>query len=264
MDDMQRAISLVKSGDKQRGGRLLTEILKKDPRNVNAWLWLSSCVSSNEQKIYCLKKVLEIDSNHSVALSALSKLQHLNQPTEQEILRHSVLSQTKVEKRPIDHNTERNRSYFQPKYLTACAGALVLIGTAFPWAAQIYSPGAFSLEPPTEIERYSGLTQAPGVITAIIGLAIIFISMFQQTRPGKPNSLISSLLAFITLSMVCSWPVLLNEVCLAGCYTTQLGTGVGYGLSVFSLLLAFLFGLIRNPKRNNRTHRLKNSRRTPR
>lgn len=103
--DLQRAIELIKSGKRSQGGRLLSEILKKDPRNMNAWLWLSSCVDSNEKKIYCLKKALEIDPNHEVARVALSKIQtQVKEPSEKEILgvdpqltKLKIASQTKTE-----------------------------------------------------------------------------------------------------------------------------------------------------------------------
>lgn len=89
--DLQQAIKLIKSGDKNRGGQLLSEILKKDPHNANAWLWLSGCVDTNEKKIYCLKKVLEIDPNYEVARTALSKIQKQpEQPSEQEILGNNL------------------------------------------------------------------------------------------------------------------------------------------------------------------------------
>jgi hypothetical protein len=250
---LQQAIALIKSGNKKGGGQILAEIVKKDPRNINAWLWLSSCVNSDPQRIFCLNKVLEIDPNHNVARSALSKLQQPEPPTEQEIFGKSSVSQQPVSDTqpkklaPTISSTKAKNPTFQPRYLTAFAGVLTLMGTFFPWAALVYYGEDI-------IERYSGLTQLPGMFTAVIGVATIFISLFMQAKPEKPNSLVSSLLALLTFLMACVWPMAFYESCFEAffgnaCeYETKIGTGFGYGLSMFSLFLVFVFGLIRNPK----------------
>lgn len=73
---LQQAITLIKSGDKQSGGSLLAEILKAEPRNETAWLWMSSIVANDEQRHYCLKQVLTINPNNQLAKKGLVKLQH--------------------------------------------------------------------------------------------------------------------------------------------------------------------------------------------
>ncbi len=211
-NNLQHAITLIKTGDKKGGGQLLAEIVKIDPHNLNAWLWLSSCVNSDPQRIFCLNKVLEIDPNHKVARSALAKLQQPEQPTEQEIFGKSSSSQQPVNDKqqkkstPIISNTKENSPTFQPRYLTAFAGVLTLMGTFFPWAALVYYGKDI-------IERYSGLTQVPGMFTAVVGVATIFISFFMQTKPDKPNSLVSSLLALVAFLMACVWPMAFYNTC---------------------------------------------------
>lgn len=250
-NNLQEAITLIKSGKKKEGGQILSEIVKKEPRNIDAWLWLTSCVNSNEQRIFCLKKVLEIDPNHNMARSALSKLQQPEQPSEQEILGTSGVSQqpaSNTQPRKVASpipNVPEKKSAFQPKYLTALGGMGIMIGTVFPWAAMV--SGQYKLD------EYSGFTVAPGILTAIVGLAIIFIAIFQHTKPGKANSLISSLFALVTFLMACLWATAFYPICDeaffnpdATCY--RIGTGFGYGLSMFSLFLTFIVGLIPNPK----------------
>jgi hypothetical protein len=253
-NNLQQAITLIKSGNKKEGGQMLAEMVKKDPRNIDAWLWLSSCVNSNEQRVFCLKKVLEVDPNHNVARSALSKLQPPEQPSEQEILGKSSTPQqpaSNTQPRKITppvSSPKVSNPVFQPRYLTAFAGVLTLMGTFFPWASLVYYGE-------TILERYSGLTQVPGMLlTAVVGVATIFISLFMQTKPAKANSLVSSLLALVTLLMACVWPMMFYDTCFEAffgnaCeYETKIGTGFGYGLSMFSLFLTFVFGLIPNPK----------------
>jgi Tfp pilus assembly protein PilF len=51
-DQLQKAIALIKSGDKQNGKQLLTEILKTESQNEAAWLWMSSVVDKDEEQRY--------------------------------------------------------------------------------------------------------------------------------------------------------------------------------------------------------------------
>jgi hypothetical protein len=79
LEKLQSAIKLVKSGDKQSARQLLLEILKSDPHNEKAWLWLSACVDTIEQRKYCLEKVLAINPNNVEVHNALHSLQNRQQ-----------------------------------------------------------------------------------------------------------------------------------------------------------------------------------------
>jgi hypothetical protein len=78
-DNLQQAIALIKSGQKKQGGQILAEIVKQQPNNESAWLWLAHCVNTNQQKIYCLNKALEINPQNGAALTAIQKLQEENE-----------------------------------------------------------------------------------------------------------------------------------------------------------------------------------------
>ncbi len=41
-NQLQEAIKFIKSGDKAQGQQLLTQIIKVDPRNDTAWLWMTT------------------------------------------------------------------------------------------------------------------------------------------------------------------------------------------------------------------------------
>lgn len=71
---LEQAIQLIRSGDKKTGGKLLAEIVKQDPRNETAWLWLAGCFDNDEKKKFCLKKALEINPDNTKAWDALNKL----------------------------------------------------------------------------------------------------------------------------------------------------------------------------------------------
>jgi hypothetical protein len=74
-DDLQKAITLVKSGQKKQAGQILAEIVKQQPNNESAWFLLAGCVNVNQQKLYCLNKVSEINPQNDAALEAIQKLQ---------------------------------------------------------------------------------------------------------------------------------------------------------------------------------------------
>ncbi len=68
-------MTAIKSGDKETGKRLLTEILKADSSNENAWLWLTQVVTSDTERLRCLQNVLRINPNNESAKRGLVMLQ---------------------------------------------------------------------------------------------------------------------------------------------------------------------------------------------
>ena len=74
MTTLEEAIRAVKSGDTDRGRLLLLQIVKADPENELAWLWLASAVEG-EKRQHCLERVLAINPQNEVAQSELDKLQ---------------------------------------------------------------------------------------------------------------------------------------------------------------------------------------------
>lgn len=84
MPELQEAIKVIKSGDKETGKRLLTEILKADQRNETAWLWMTQAVSSNDDRLKCLQNVLKINPHNEAAKKGLAALQPLSKSPEVE------------------------------------------------------------------------------------------------------------------------------------------------------------------------------------
>ena len=76
-NELQQAIELVKAGKKAEGGQILAELIKREPNNEQAWLWLSACVKPVEQKRHCLKQTLQINPNNEYARKQLSSLDSL-------------------------------------------------------------------------------------------------------------------------------------------------------------------------------------------
>ena len=73
-DKLPQAITLIKSGEKQKGGQILANLLKVDPQNELAWLWMSKVVDTKKRQQYCLRQVLTINPGNEIARKALDKI----------------------------------------------------------------------------------------------------------------------------------------------------------------------------------------------
>jgi tetratricopeptide (TPR) repeat protein len=74
IDKLSYAVQLAKAGNKDKALPLLREIVRTDPDNEAAWLWLHACVDQTEQKVYCLQQALRINPYNQGAKRALEKL----------------------------------------------------------------------------------------------------------------------------------------------------------------------------------------------
>lgn len=68
---LQKGVAAARAKNKKAAIQYLKQALKEDPRNVNAWLWLSSVLDVPEQREFCYKKILELDPKNKHALKGL-------------------------------------------------------------------------------------------------------------------------------------------------------------------------------------------------
>ena len=66
-DLVERGIAAVRSGDKLTARGLLVRAVQADPSDVDAWIWLSAAVNTDEERLACLTKVLAIHPGHDAA-----------------------------------------------------------------------------------------------------------------------------------------------------------------------------------------------------
>jgi tetratricopeptide (TPR) repeat protein len=71
---LQQGIAAAKAGQRDEARRLLQEAIRRDATNETAWLWLSGVASNDEERIFCLMKILEINPSNQNALKGLAKL----------------------------------------------------------------------------------------------------------------------------------------------------------------------------------------------
>lgn len=72
---LQSAIQSIKAGDNESGKHLLGQVIQADPKNEMAWLWWTQVVDSDEERLICLRKVLDINPNNELAKRGLAALQ---------------------------------------------------------------------------------------------------------------------------------------------------------------------------------------------
>ncbi len=73
--NIQTGIQYFGSGNKSGALQIFLEVLKREPNNEIAWLWLAACVDKPEQKRDCFHKVLAINPNNLNAQKALAELE---------------------------------------------------------------------------------------------------------------------------------------------------------------------------------------------
>jgi hypothetical protein len=69
-----QATQALKAGDTLQARNLLTQLVKTDPQNAQAWLMLSACWNEPEKKRYCLEKASSLQPDDPQIRQALSEL----------------------------------------------------------------------------------------------------------------------------------------------------------------------------------------------
>ncbi len=72
---LQRGIAAARSGRSTQAQHLLQQVVKTDPGNEMAWLWLSGLVATSRQKRACLEQVLRANPENVYARAGLVRLQ---------------------------------------------------------------------------------------------------------------------------------------------------------------------------------------------
>ncbi len=71
---LQTAIDALQAGQKQQAVTSLRQALQEEPRNPTAWVWLARALDDPQKQNDCLQRALQIDPNHSFALSTQTEL----------------------------------------------------------------------------------------------------------------------------------------------------------------------------------------------
>ena len=71
---LQKGVAAARSGRSIEAQQLLQQVVKADPGNEMAWLWLSGLVATNRQKHACLEQVLRANPENIYARAGLARL----------------------------------------------------------------------------------------------------------------------------------------------------------------------------------------------
>ncbi len=93
---LTEAIAAIRSGDNTHARELLTRLLRIDSANQEYWLWLSTVVESERERIYCLQSVLKQDPTNRAALRGLAIL-GAKQPSDIELTGILKIPHRKIE-----------------------------------------------------------------------------------------------------------------------------------------------------------------------
>lgn len=77
---LRKAVQAIKDAKIPEASRLLASLLKDDPQNEQAWLFLAVCVGEPAKKMECLQRVLDINPRNQHALRAREKLLNSGTP----------------------------------------------------------------------------------------------------------------------------------------------------------------------------------------
>jgi hypothetical protein len=82
---LEEAVAHIRAGNIEQARPLLVEVIKQNPRDENAWLWMTKCVTEPEKKRYCFERVLQINPQNQHAIRGLERLSNpvsLDPPTQ--------------------------------------------------------------------------------------------------------------------------------------------------------------------------------------
>lgn len=71
---LQRGIAAAQAGQKDTARQALQQAIRLDPQNETAWLWLSSVARDDQERIFCLKRLITINPHNEHAIKGLQRL----------------------------------------------------------------------------------------------------------------------------------------------------------------------------------------------
>lgn len=71
---LHQGIAAARGGQRDAARSILQNVVRMDPRNEIGWMWLSSVASDDSERLFCLKKLLEVNPQNEFALKGLRAL----------------------------------------------------------------------------------------------------------------------------------------------------------------------------------------------
>jgi len=151
------AIAAARAGDRARARDLFSRLLRTDSANAEYWVWMSSVVDTDRERIYCLESALKLDPTNRAAMRGLVIL-GARKPADAELAaslripRRQVAAVSAIA--PVAHGRRMNWGF-----VTLSALAIVAVAILVMYGGPVFSAlGIFSrriLAPPPQLAPIS-------------------------------------------------------------------------------------------------------------
>jgi Tol biopolymer transport system component/N-acetylneuraminic acid mutarotase len=79
-EELNQAVTLIKSGQKELARVILTQLIQAEPHNVAAWLWLAEIMEDDTRRIGVLEACLKLNPQSQMAQRGLERLRERQAP----------------------------------------------------------------------------------------------------------------------------------------------------------------------------------------
>lgn len=165
---INEAVIAIKSGNQAKGHKILMEVLKRDPKNIPAWLWLAEINPDPLSKRDSYMRVLQLDPRNEIALAHIRILDQQKPmsnmpPTSYRGVNHSsVPRQATMKETQVKHS----RSNDNKPVLTAILVFLMLVGIGVGAYFLLKSRGVFDKQVMQDLQPQTGLDLSTTTQTA--------------------------------------------------------------------------------------------------
>ena len=168
---LRRVKKALEKGDRYKAREVLSQVLKTNEYRPEYWLWMSAVAETQRERVYCLKKVWDLDPGNPAAKSGLIMLGEFEPddvspvPPQKRNWKDELEDLTKREKK------DKDKQVFSPQHwLTfAAAGGIVILllltAIFFPRTGSLFSP-KLTVTPYTWTPTSGLLPAGEGVLTS--------------------------------------------------------------------------------------------------
>jgi tetratricopeptide (TPR) repeat protein len=197
---LTEAIAAARAGDRSHARELLSKLLRADSANPEYWIWMSSVVDSEREKIYCLESALKLDPSNRAALRGLVILGARN-PEEAELASAIKIARRQTASTAAVARPAARGDGFRFPWRLVVLIVLGLFGVAavFQILLLLSGPARTILAPVLAPATTATFTLAPPTITSTVTLTPIPIET-RILRTPVPPELAGTPLAFLVES----------------------------------------------------------------
>jgi tetratricopeptide (TPR) repeat protein len=196
---LTEAIAAARAGDRSHARELLSKLLRSDSANPDYWIWMSSVVDSEREKIYCLESALKLDPSNRSALRGLVIL-GARRPEEAELASAVKIARRRTAAATVARPAAKGPAFRFPwRTLVLVVLGLFAVAAVYQILVLISGPARIILAPVLAPATTPTFTAAPPTITPTITLTPIPIET-RILRTPIPSEFAATPLAFFVES----------------------------------------------------------------